>query len=70
VKPGYVLALVNRGIAYAKMEQYDRAIQNYDQALRLSPNDPDALYNRAQARRAKGEAAEGDADIAKATQSN
>jgi tetratricopeptide (TPR) repeat protein len=70
LKPGYVLALVNRGIAYANKEQYDRAIQDYDQALRLAPNDADALYNRGQAKQARGDAAGGDADIARAGQLN
>ena len=66
LKPDYALAFVNRGIAYANKEQYDRAIRDYDEALRLNPNDADALYDRGQAKRAAGDIAGGDADIAKA----
>ena len=66
LNPSFALAFVDRGIAYANKEQYARAIQDYDQALRLNPNDMDALYNRGQAKRASGDIAGGDADIAKA----
>jgi tetratricopeptide (TPR) repeat protein len=39
-------AFFNRGAAYDGKEQYDRAIQEYDQAIRLKPNYTAALYNR------------------------
>jgi tetratricopeptide (TPR) repeat protein len=68
LKPGYALALVDRGVAYANKEQYDRAIQDYDAALRLNPNDGDALRCRGEAKRAKGDIAGGDADLARAEQ--
>jgi tetratricopeptide (TPR) repeat protein len=68
LRPAYGLALVDRGIAYANKEQYDRAIQDYDAALRLNPYDSDALNYRGQAKRAKGDLAGGDADIARAEQ--
>lgn len=68
LNPAYGLAFVNRGIAYANKEQYGRAIQDYDQALRIDANDRDALYNRGQAKRASGDIAGGDADIAKSEQ--
>ena len=29
---------LNRGILYAKLGQYDRAIADYDEAIQLSPN--------------------------------
>jgi len=38
--------LTNRGIAYALLGGYDRAIQDYDAALALNPSAVDALFNR------------------------
>ena len=35
----------NRGTAYAHLEQYHRAIQNLDEAIRLDPQYVDAYYN-------------------------
>ena len=45
----------NRGIAYSNKGQYDRAIQDYDQALRLNPSDADAYHNRGNAYANKGQ---------------
>lgn len=39
-------AFYNRGNAYAQKAQYDLALQDYDQALRLNPNDEDVFYSR------------------------
>ena len=39
-------AFNNRGVAYVHKEQYDRAIQDYDQAIRLNPNFASAFNNR------------------------
>jgi tetratricopeptide (TPR) repeat protein len=36
----------NRGIAYGNKGQYDRAIADFDQAIRLNPNDADFFRNR------------------------
>ena len=40
------MAFVSRGIAYRKKKQYDLAIKDYDQAIRLNPNDSAAFNNR------------------------
>src|SRR4051812_46619448 len=37
---------VNRARAYHETEQYERAVADFDQAIRLSPNDPLAHYGR------------------------
>jgi tetratricopeptide (TPR) repeat protein len=39
-------AYVNRGLGYADEGQVDRAIEDYDHAIRLDPNDTHALISR------------------------
>ncbi|HYB73596.1 MAG TPA: tetratricopeptide repeat protein [Candidatus Sulfotelmatobacter sp.] len=48
-------AFHGRGIAYGRTGDYDRAIQDFDQALRLNPNLADALNNRGVAYQFKGD---------------
>ncbi|MBI2713815.1 MAG: tetratricopeptide repeat protein [Rhizobiales bacterium] len=45
----------NRGLAYNDKGQTDRAIQDYDQAIRLNPNYANAFYNRGNAYDDKGQ---------------
>lgn len=47
------IAFSNRGLAYHDLEQFDRAIKDYDQAIRLKPDFVDAYKNRALAHSAK-----------------
>ena len=49
------LAYNNRGFAYGTKGQHDRAIQDYDQAIKLDPSDAIAYYNRGIAYSAKGQ---------------
>ena len=42
-------AFYNRGVVYAIKQDYDRAIQDYDQAIRLNPNYAFAFTNRGNA---------------------
>ena len=42
-------ALNNRGVAYSAKKMYDRAIQDFDRAIRLNPNFTQAIENRAAA---------------------
>jgi tetratricopeptide (TPR) repeat protein len=44
----------NRGLAYLLKDQYDRAIEDFDQAIRLNPNDALAFNNRGHAYSSKG----------------
>ena len=44
-----------RGLAYARKGEYDRAIQDYDQAIRLDPNLAGVYYLRGATYRRKGE---------------
>ena len=43
---GLAFAFNNRGIAYQTKGQYDRAVQDYDQAIKLDPNYAQAFVNR------------------------
>jgi lipoprotein NlpI len=49
------VAFLNRGAAYLDKGQPDRAIQDYDQAIRLNPNYAAAFRNRGRAYSAKGD---------------
>jgi Flp pilus assembly protein TadD len=44
-----------QGIANAKKGEYDRAIENYNKAIELKPDDAEAYYNRGIAYKNKGE---------------
>lgn len=49
------IGYTNRGLAYGKKGQFDRAIQDYDQALRLNPRHPNAYVNRGVSYERKGQ---------------
>ena len=53
-------------MTYYWLEKYQRAIEDYDQAIRLDPNNALAYNNRGVAYRSLGKYAEADADKAKA----
>ena len=56
VKPqGLAIAYNNRGNAYIKQADYDRAIQDFDQSLKIKPNYAKALNNRGVAYQKKGQ---------------
>lgn len=57
-----------RGNAYFHKKDYDRAITDYSQAIRLDPKDARYLFTRGIAKKAKGDAAGAEADIARAKQ--
>ena len=52
LKPDYVAAYNNRGLAKAKLEQLADAIADYDEAIRLKPDLTEAYYNRGLAKHA------------------
>jgi tetratricopeptide (TPR) repeat protein len=47
IKPDYVLALEYKGNALRSMRRYDEALDSYQHALELQPENPSALYNTA-----------------------
>ena len=52
---GLVVAHNIRGNAYLKKNEYDRAIQDYDESVRINPNYAKAFNNRGVAHQRKGE---------------
>lgn len=56
----------NRGYAYARQGQYDRAVADYDRALSIEPNFALALVNRGLARMFRGDGAGATADLTQA----
>jgi Flp pilus assembly protein TadD len=61
-------AFVDRGTAYAFKGQQDRAIKDYDQAIRLNPNDTAAYYGRARAYQDLGKSVQAETDLINAKQ--
>ena len=50
-------------MAYLKLGQPDQALVDYDEALKLNPNAPAALYGRGVAKLMKGDVAASNADF-------
>ena len=59
-------ALVDSGYEYNSLGQYERAIQDFDEAIRLNPQDANAYYNRGLAYGDLGKRVESERDIRKA----
>jgi tetratricopeptide (TPR) repeat protein/predicted aspartyl protease len=59
-------ALQTRGLVRLRRGDLDKAIEDYNEALKLTPRDPYALYGRGLARARKGAVADGQADQAAA----
>ena len=55
-----------RGFAYLKKNDYDRALMDLDNAIRLNPDNGRALKSRGLVYQAKGDTARADADLASA----
>jgi tetratricopeptide (TPR) repeat protein len=57
-----------RGFTYLRKREYDHAIADFDNAIRLNPKNPKSFENRGLAYEAKGDAARAQADSEMATQ--
>lgn len=66
LKPGDVDLWIDRGLSYAAMRAWPRAISDFDQALRIEPDKVDVLVLRAAAWRNAGDPAKALADADRA----
>ena len=65
--PGdHLLGEEGRGFTYLRMEQFDRAILDFNAALKVNPGLASALYGRGMAKLKKGETESAAADMAAA----
>jgi tetratricopeptide (TPR) repeat protein len=64
--PTMALAYNARGYAHSRLKQYPEALSDFDVAILLNPAYANAYLNRSTARRASGNAAGADSDLAKA----
>jgi tetratricopeptide (TPR) repeat protein len=60
------MAFNGRGYAWMRLGQYQKAIADFTEAIRLNPKYANAYQNRAAAYRALGQTAQADEDLAKA----
>ena len=66
IDPKSALAFYNRGIAYARKGDIDKAIADYTEAIGLDPKMAQAFSNRTAAYEKKGDKAEAEKDLAQA----
>jgi lipoprotein NlpI len=66
LEPNLVFAYQARGTAYAHKREYERAIQDYDQALRLNPYADGVLVGRGLTRFYLGQFGAAQADFTRA----
>lgn len=55
-KPGNALYYNARGFGFYLTKDFKRAIQDFDEAVRLKPNYPNAVHNRSLAKKSSGDA--------------
>jgi tetratricopeptide (TPR) repeat protein len=66
LRPGYAKAFHGRGIAYAQLGEFARAIQDFDEALRLKPDRAETFFVRGLAKREMGNESGAASDFAAA----
>ena len=68
LRPNFLSALISRGFAYISVKNYGAAIEAFDAALKVNPENAASLYGRALVKRANGDAAGANPDLAAAQQ--
>jgi len=66
LNPQDARAYNSRGLSYANLGLYERAIQDYNGAIQLNPQHANAYYNRGIAYEAIGKSYEAERDLVKA----
>ena len=61
-------AYCGRGAGYHKKGEYDKAVADYNEAIRLDPKDGQAYYGRGLAYEEKGDKTNAEKDFAQAKQ--
>jgi tetratricopeptide (TPR) repeat protein/predicted aspartyl protease len=65
---GVAAVLASRGLVRLRLGNYDKAIADYDDSLKLAPKNPWSLYGRGVAKMHTQKTADGEADLARATE--
>jgi tetratricopeptide (TPR) repeat protein len=68
IEPDSPTLTSNRAYAFLKLKRFDQAIADYDAVLKRTPDSALSLYGRGVAKRASGDTAGADSDIAAAEQ--
>jgi len=63
LRPNNADTLDSRGFAYLRLGAFDKAIADFDAALRLNPGLANSLYGRGVAKIKKGEQTSGNTDL-------
>jgi tetratricopeptide (TPR) repeat protein len=66
--PKHVRAMIHRAAVYHQKGEYNRAISEYDEVIKLVPNNDLAYYNRGSAKLKKGDQAGANVDFELAKQ--
>ena len=64
--PATAAILESRGLVRLRLGDYDKAIADYDESLKLAPKDAGSMYGRGVAKIRKQKTADGEADLARA----
>ena len=58
---------IDRGTAYYDLQEYDKAISDYTEAIRLNPNNPETFYSRGIIYKSQGKLDKATADFNRAS---
>jgi tetratricopeptide (TPR) repeat protein len=70
MNPGFVEAYFNRGLAYVQVGEYEKAIYDFTEVIRINPRYPEAFNNRGKAYYSEGQYDKAISDYTKAIEIN